>query len=181
MVHTQTDESSVQQINPSIDPYGNHIPMIMTFPDGDIGTDLLIKGSSQMDTLTTREKFSNTLVGCITNMIRTSSLLSLFSGENKCPMSSDEIVTRVTPIVSDLRKMDGTKYKGNVIKAVNGALSSTGIFSRLEVIKEVSVDHRTASGLCAKRNCAHTSSEHTKRSSPKARKSDVSSVPRPHV
>ena len=67
MVHTQTDENTVQQI----DPYGNQLPpMIMPFPEGDLDNQLLIKGSSHIDNLTTREKFSNTLVGCITQMIR---------------------------------------------------------------------------------------------------------------
>ena len=95
-------------------------------------------------------------------------------------MSSDEIVTRVSPIVSDLRKMDGTKYKGNVIKAVNGALSSTGIFSRLEVVDGVSIDDRMVNGLYARRSYARTSSEHTRRLSPKARRSDVDLFPRTH-
>ena len=49
-------------------------------------------------------------------------------------MLIDEIVTRITPLFSDLRKMDGTRYKGNILKAVNGALSSTGIFLRLDVM-----------------------------------------------
>ena len=48
-------------------------------------------------------------------------------------MSIDELVIHLTPIFPDLRKMDGTRYKGNIVKAVNGALSSTGIFQRLEV------------------------------------------------
>ena len=51
----------------------------------------------------------------------------------KMPMSIDELVLHLTPIFPDLRKMDGTRYKGNIVKAVNGALSSTGIFQRLEV------------------------------------------------
>lgn len=34
---------------------------------------------------------------------------------------------------SELRKADGTRYKGNTLKAINGALSSTGIFVKLEV------------------------------------------------
>lgn len=48
-------------------------------------------------------------------------------------MMLEEIVTRITPFFSELRKMDGTRYKGNILKAVNGALSSTGIFMRLDV------------------------------------------------
>lgn len=32
-----------------------------------------------------------------------------------------------------LRKKDGTKYKGNMTKAITGALSSTGIFKHLDV------------------------------------------------
>lgn len=48
-------------------------------------------------------------------------------------MALDDIVTRVSPVFTELRKMDGTKYKGNIIKAVNGALSSTGIFTRMDV------------------------------------------------
>ena len=51
----------------------------------------------------------------------------------KMPLSIDELVLHLTPIFSDLRKMDGTRYKGNIVKAINGALSSTGIFQRLEV------------------------------------------------
>ena len=50
----------------------------------------------------------------------------------KMPLSIDELVLHLTPIFSDLRKMDGTRYKGNIVKAINGALSSTGIFQRLE-------------------------------------------------
>lgn len=52
-------------------------------------------------------------------------------------MLIDEIVTRITPVFSELRKMDGTRYKGNILKAVNGALSSTGIFLRLDVLMRV--------------------------------------------
>lgn len=48
-------------------------------------------------------------------------------------MSIDEIIARVTPVISELRKMDGTRYKGNIVKAVTGALSSTGIFKRNDV------------------------------------------------
>ena len=48
-------------------------------------------------------------------------------------MSIDEIIARVTPVISELRKMDGTRYKGNIVKAVTGALSSTGIFNRIDV------------------------------------------------
>lgn len=59
--------------------------------------------------------------------------LSLIIDEVKRPVAIEEIITRVTPVFSHLRKMDGTKYKGNIVKAVNGALSSTGIFSRIDV------------------------------------------------
>lgn len=51
----------------------------------------------------------------------------------KRPLSIDEIIAEVTPVFSELRKMDGTRYKGNIVKAVTGALSSTGIFKRNDV------------------------------------------------
>ncbi|KAK8815665.1 hypothetical protein WA538_004790 [Blastocystis sp. DL] len=69
-----------------------------------------------------KTRFSNTLVGSIASFIKM----------EKMPMSIDELVLHLTPIFPDLRKMDGTRYKGNIVKAVNGALSSTGIFQRLE-------------------------------------------------
>ena len=61
----------------------------------------------------------------------------------KMPMSIDELVLHLTPIFPDLRKMDGTRYKGNIVKAVNGALSSTGIFQRLEVRTQKKIDSRS--------------------------------------
>lgn len=43
--------------------------MIMSFPEGELENRLLLKGTTVSEP-TTREKFSNTLVGCIAHLIR---------------------------------------------------------------------------------------------------------------
>lgn len=43
----------------------------------------------------------------------------------------DEILNRIGESFENLRKADGTKYKGDRAKAVSGALYSTGIFRRI--------------------------------------------------
>ena len=48
-------------------------------------------------------------------------------------MTLEDIVININPGFTELRKMDGTRYKGNISKAITGALSSTGIFKRTEV------------------------------------------------
>lgn len=71
IVQTQPDENNDQQMNTTIDPYGGQISgMMMPFPSGELDSQLLLKGSPHVETTTTRERFSNTLVGCITQMIR---------------------------------------------------------------------------------------------------------------
>ena len=52
-----------------VDPYGNQISsMMIPFTEGEIDSRLLMKGTHLMEGPTTREKFSNTLVGCISNI-----------------------------------------------------------------------------------------------------------------
>lgn len=53
----------------------------------------------------------------------------------------------ISPSISSLRKMDGTRYKGNTVKAINGALSSTGIFHRLEVRLGFELDSKDGSWI----------------------------------
>lgn len=71
MGQPQADEISEQQIATTIvDPYGNPIPTLMIpFSEGDIDSRLLMKSTHMMEGPTTRERFSNTLVGCITNIV----------------------------------------------------------------------------------------------------------------
>ena len=49
----------------------------------------------------------------------------------KEPLHMDEILNRIGDSFDNLRKADGTKYKGDRSKAVSGALYSTGIFRRI--------------------------------------------------
>ena len=92
--------------------------------------------------------FINTLVGRIAQLMR----ISLFPpnqqlGEEKRPLSLDEIINHTAPVFSELRKADGTRYKGNTLKAINGALSSTGIFVKLEVLpQKEGINRRTGDG-----------------------------------
>lgn len=41
------------------------------------------------------------------------------------------ISDRIGDVFDNLRKADGTKYKGDKTKAINGALYSTGIFRKV--------------------------------------------------
>jgi singapore isolate B (sub-type 7) whole genome shotgun sequence assembly, scaffold_5 len=43
----------------------------------------------------------------------------------------EDILTSIGDSFDKLRKADGTKYKGDRTKAVNGALYSTGVFRRV--------------------------------------------------
>ncbi|KAK8831876.1 hypothetical protein WA577_001931 [Blastocystis sp. JDR] len=98
-------------------------PILMSYPSGVIQQTETLPGEE----LPSSNRFVNTLVGRISKLLR----------DEKRPMMLEEIVTRITPFFSELRKMDGTRYKGNILKAVNGALSSTGIFMRLDNMKWV--------------------------------------------
>lgn len=134
MVTTTSGEPIEQDMPASIvDSYNtvnsSQMPsMVMSYPSGVIQNETL-----PSEDVPPSQRFSNTLVGRIAKMLRPISCLCLWLGEEKHPMLIDEIVTRITPVFSELRKMDGTRYKGNILKAVNGALSSTGIFLRLDV------------------------------------------------
>lgn len=44
----------------------------------------------------------------------------------------EDILTSIGDSFDKLRKADGTKYKGDRTKAVNGALYSTGVFRRVD-------------------------------------------------
>lgn len=69
-----------------------------------------------------------TLVGKIVEVLRMS-FWSCFSIErSKTSLSIEEILAQIGDSFDDLRKTDGTKYKGDRTKALNGALFSTGIF-----------------------------------------------------
>ncbi len=104
-------------------------PILMSYPSGVIQQTEALPGEE----LPSSNRFVNTLVGRISKLLRTFIPSQLRLGDEKRPMMLEEIVTRITPFFSELRKMDGTRYKGNILKAVNGALSSTGIFMRLDV------------------------------------------------
>ena len=71
MVRAQTDEISDQPMNTTIvDSYGNQISSIMNpFTEREIDSRVMMKGTHLMEGPTTREKFNNTLVGCISNII----------------------------------------------------------------------------------------------------------------
>ncbi|KAK8823881.1 hypothetical protein WA538_001169, partial [Blastocystis sp. DL] len=68
-----------------------------------------------------KKRLDNTLVGRIVEVLRSS----------KEPLSMEDILTSIGDSFDKLRKADGTKYKGDRTKAVNGALYSTGVFRRV--------------------------------------------------
>uniref|UniRef100_A0A7S0BJB1 Uncharacterized protein n=1 Tax=Rhodosorus marinus TaxID=101924 RepID=A0A7S0BJB1_9RHOD len=51
--------------------------------------------------------------------------------QNK-PVTEEELTEEVQKVYKDLRKPDGTKYTGNLERAVRGSLCSTGMFEKLE-------------------------------------------------
>lgn len=77
-----------------------------------------------------KKKLDNTLVGKIIEILRNPSILFSSIGQEGRPLSRDEIQRKIGEDFNDLRKSDGTKYKGDRLKALNGALYSTGIFHR---------------------------------------------------
>ena len=116
--------------------------VILTYPPGEgvipQPTDLSEKDRQHTDDLSSKDRFQNTLVGCIAQLMsRINHLLSsricLSVEDFKRPMTLEDIVININPGFTELRKMDGTRYKGNISKAITGALSSTGIFKRTEV------------------------------------------------
>ncbi|KNB42286.1 hypothetical protein JH06_4104 [Blastocystis sp. subtype 4] len=68
-----------------------------------------------------KKRLDNTLVGRIVDVLQNA----------KEPLHMDEILNRIGDSFDNLRKADGTKYKGDRSKAVSGALYSTGIFRRI--------------------------------------------------
>lgn len=54
--------------------------------------------------------------------------MQLRIGQEGRPMRREEILSKIGDNFVELRKSDGTKYKGDRNKALNGALYSTGIF-----------------------------------------------------
>mmetsp|Transcript_8047 Transcript_8047/g.24238 ORF Transcript_8047/g.24238 Transcript_8047/m.24238 type:complete len:366 (+) Transcript_8047:98-1195(+) len=48
------------------------------------------------------------------------------------PVSETELCNEVKKVYTDLRKPDGTRYTGNLERAVRGSLCSTGMFEKLE-------------------------------------------------
>jgi hypothetical protein len=65
------------------------------------------------------QRIENTMVGRISSLMKRNG-----------PMTLVECSCAMTGHYSELRKPDGTKYKGSLEKAVNGALYSTGVFVR---------------------------------------------------
>lgn len=53
-------------------------------------------------------------------------------GQEGRPLTVDDILRKIGESFNELRKTDGTKYKGDRRKALNGALHSTGIFQHEE-------------------------------------------------
>lgn len=51
-------------------------------------------------------------------------------GREGRPLRREEIQSKIGDGFNQLRKSDGTKYKGDRLKALNGALYSTGIFHK---------------------------------------------------
>jgi hypothetical protein len=66
-----------------------------------------------------KERMENTIVGKVCSYMRA-----------RGPMTMSECVEALDNHYEELRKPDGTKYKGTLEKAINGALSSTGVFQK---------------------------------------------------
>lgn len=77
-----------------------------------------------------KKKLDNTLVGKIIEVLRKMHSIDVTIGQERRPLSRDEIHQKISNCFNDLRKSDGTKYKGDRVKALNGALYSTGIFHK---------------------------------------------------
>ncbi|KAK8799505.1 hypothetical protein WA158_006054 [Blastocystis sp. Blastoise] len=82
----------------------------------------LCVASNQQTKEPSRRRMQNTLVGRLADFMR----------QMARPVTIEECIHAIGDSFSELRKADGTKYKGDHFKAINGALFSTGIFRRHE-------------------------------------------------
>jgi hypothetical protein len=48
------------------------------------------------------------------------------------PVAENELYEYILPHLSDLRKLEGGKYKGNFKKVINSTLSSSGLFAKVD-------------------------------------------------
>jgi hypothetical protein len=70
-----------------------------------------------------RERYQNTLVGRLAEYMRD-------VGE---PVSLLQCTEALRDVFPELKKPDGTRYKGSLERAIHGALWSTGVFRKNEV------------------------------------------------
>jgi hypothetical protein len=81
-----------------------------------------------------RERYQNTLVGRLAEYMRD-------VGE---PVSLLQCTEALRDVFPELKKPDGTRYKGSLERAIHGALWSTGVFRKNEVCRLCSPLHSPA-------------------------------------
>mmetsp|Transcript_10891 Transcript_10891/g.33393 ORF Transcript_10891/g.33393 Transcript_10891/m.33393 type:complete len:368 (+) Transcript_10891:204-1307(+) len=59
-------------------------------------------------------------------------VLARYVRQQNKPVTEEELYEEVRKVYMDLRKPDGTKYTGNLERAVRGSLCSTGLFDKLD-------------------------------------------------
>ncbi|KAK8811568.1 hypothetical protein WA158_003302 [Blastocystis sp. Blastoise] len=124
-----------------------------------------------------RRKAQNTLVGRLADFMSIYMyylfalfLINVIYRQMDRPVTLEECINAIGDNFTELRKADGTKYKGDHFKAINGALFSTGVFKRTDIDAYEERMQKKFEERCRKRKSAPEEPIPMHMSQPKKRK-----------